>query len=296
MTPQENNLNTTSQESSLSSLVLSRIENEHLTPSARWHFLCKHYAVWLFWVLSIILGAVSVAVMLYVANHARFALYEATHETQLSFFIEVLPYVWIFVFGVMAVVAYFNLRHTRHGYRYSVWQVLLSSIALSLTGGVVLQVFGMGILIDAALGRDMPMYPSVERMEMRMWQMPDEGRLVGVFNGMDETETQYLLLDASNEEWRVEAAELRDVDKRLLSSKSRVRIIGKATDLENRAFYACGVFPWVFDKKVSSKALRAEREVFIDRMLRFTEDVDESVTEMKCAGMANIRRMHLISR
>jgi hypothetical protein len=137
--------------------VMNRIVGEHISPHSKLFFQSREFAVWSLWVTSIVIGALAVAVTSFVLTHHEYALYEATHDNFLTFFIGALPYLWIITFGIMAFVAVYNLRHTKHGYRYPVWQIFLSSFVLSIAGGSVLQVFGMGYSVDHMLGRQMPM-------------------------------------------------------------------------------------------------------------------------------------------
>jgi len=292
--------------SELSSAVLNRIKSEKVTPTARFIFTCINCMVWSAWAFSVIIGAISVAVLLYVGDHARFALYEATHTTPLSFFIEVLPYIWITVFVLMGAFAYFNMKHTKSGYKYPMWQLLISSLLFSIVGGAVLQFFGAGYLIDTQLAKRMPIYKSLEQSEQRMWQKPEEGRLVGVFDTMDEKEEVYTFVDRSDHSWRIQTKELRVVDRELLSSGNIVRVLGTTTDAVNRDFHACGVFPWMFDANVSIKEMKKDRRIFVERMYEHMEkgdrlrglerevfDKNETMPfeEGLCANLAAVKRM-----
>jgi hypothetical protein len=91
--------------------------------------------VWFLWFFSVLFGALAVAVTLYVLMNHQYALYEATHNNLFTFIIEVLPFLWLFIFGLMTLVAIYNLRHTSRGYRYPVSVILASSLLLSLAGG-----------------------------------------------------------------------------------------------------------------------------------------------------------------
>jgi len=66
--------------------------------------------------------------------------------------VEVLPFIWVIVFGLMAFLAAHNIKHTKRGYLYSITTVLTSSIVLSFAGGSTLQFFGLGYSIDVILG------------------------------------------------------------------------------------------------------------------------------------------------
>lgn len=252
----------------MSDRIMNRIEGERIAPCPRWQFTCAHYGVWVLWALSVVAGAIAVAVMMYVGNHARFALFEATHTTPLSFFVEVLPYVWMLFFTIMALFAYYNLRHTKRGYKYSFTHILLSSLVFSLVGGVILHVFGTGHLIDSSLSKTMPLYPSLERVEMKMWQNPAEGRLVGRFGAEIEPEMQYSFTDTKNISWTVIVTELREPDRQLLFSTEPVRLLGTTTNRTERIFHACGVFPWMFttESDMPTEQLSEQRKQFITRM------------------------------
>ena len=254
--------------------VLSRIDNEEISPSPRWHFMCIHYGVWILWALSVVSGAIAVSVMVYVATRARFALFEATHETQLSFFVEVLPYLWIFILFLMGVFAYYNMRHTKQGYKYPITHIVLSSLAFSIVGGIVLNIFGVGYLIDTSLSRGMPVYPSLEKVEERMWQNPNEGRLIGRWQGTEDDMMLYHFIDKNDVVWSVTVHELRDKDLQLLESGQAVRLLGTTTDLEKRNFYACGVFPWMFNSAVGTDDMAKNREEFVKRMYSHMETGD----------------------
>ena len=296
--------NTAQKTSELSSAVLGRIEE--VTPDAKWKFACANYFVWIAWALSVVFGAVSVAVLIYVADHSRFALFEATHDTPLSFFAEVLPFIWIGTFVAMGASAYFNMQHTKCGYRYPMWQLLISSVVFSVVGGAILHIFGTGYLIDTQLAKRMPLYTSLERTEQHMWQKPEEGRLLGVFSAMDEKDEMYVFIDNNNTQWQIQTVELRDRDRHLLSSGDTVRVLGTTTNRENNLFHACGVFPWMYDRGVSVRDMKKDRQQFVERMYEHMEkgdrlrnlerEVFEKNTDMPfadglCAEISVMKRM-----
>ncbi len=252
--------------SSLASEVLHRIESENITPTAWWRFVCINCLVWVAWALTVVVGSISVAVLLYVGNRSRFELFEATHDTLLAFLLEILPFVWVLTFIVMVFLAYVNMRHTKCGYRYNLWKMLGSSVAVSVGLGVILQIFGGGYLIDTQFGKVMPAYTSFERMEMKLWQMPNEGRLVGILEGVNESINEYTIRDTNGKIWTILTTELRDSDMDLLKSGHEIRMVGTTTDIENNIFYACGIFPWDLKKKITTNHLRMREKNFKEKM------------------------------
>ena len=260
-------------QSSLAQAVLDRIEKEAVVPSPRWQFAVVQYGVWVLWAISVIIGALSIAVILFAAAHARFAIFETTHESIWAFYLQVLPYIWIVLFAGMAVWAYYNLRHTRHGYRYPFWQILLSSLFFSILGGLVLHGFEVGMLIDLSLGNDFAAYPSVAHIEERMWDQPNQGLLIGqIIVPMHPTTTIHFV-DDHGAQWIVRTDELPNVDRVLLLSGDRVRLLGTTTDPVSHVFYVCGVFPWEFNHAFSTRDLRRDRQTFVSRVKQYVQTV-----------------------
>ncbi len=89
--------------SSCKDRVMSRIECEGICPRSKTFFKTRECGVWALWGASVIVGALSVAVTLFVIAYRQYALYEATHENFLTFIVEALPYLWITVFALMVI-------------------------------------------------------------------------------------------------------------------------------------------------------------------------------------------------
>jgi len=302
MTQQQQQQNTPKKESALSSSVLDRIEQEQVVPEARWRFMCMRCGMWIAWALSVILGAVATAVVLYVGEYARFALHEATHTSYVAFWVDMIPRLWVIIFASTAILAYYNLRHTNKGYRYSIAGVLVSSLSLSLVGGFLLYTAGVGYSIDTQLDKYMPRYDSLSQVQAQTWQNPLEGRLLGVFEEMETgSSSYYVFIDHVASTWSIETSELRAFDKNLLGSGKTVRILGTTTDSIKKIFHACGVFPWLFNEEMVKSDLRKERQVFLEDMHAHMKREDgenrpsrerrEALLTGLCAEIAAVKRL-----
>lgn len=297
--------------SQLKDTFFSQIEERNVQPRSRWFFLCKEYSTWLFWSISVLVGAVSVAVSIFVLSHRQYALYEATHDNFWTFMVEVLPYMWFVLFGLMAGAAWFNFRQTKRGYKQSLWKVIIGSVSLSVLGGFVLQSYGLGYQTDKMLGDRMDTYMSQDKMERKLWQAPQEGRLLGqqiVAVDAVATGTRIVFKDEQGHEWDMQIVDLFDRDKELLRSQRRVRVLGSTTDAISRQFHACGVFPWMVDGAVSMRELDQERKAFVqkvydqkhkaeDRLALLEQDTFTDLEAKKhmnmgiCAEIAAVRRI-----
>lgn len=258
--------------------LFEKIEADKVCPRSRLYFWSQECTLWSVWFLSVMVGALAVAVSLFVVFHRQYEVYEVTHENMFTFMVEVLPYVWILTFFLMVAVAVFNIRQTKRGYRYPLWFILSSSVVLSFAGGSALQFFGLGFSIDNILGSNMDMYMSQDKIERRLWQSPDNGRLIGmqVFTETIPTST-VLFEDISGQRWTLNINELHARDLELLAMQEPVRLLGECVDKESRIFHACEVFPWMLKRGVTADEMLLERQVFIDRFHDLNGEVESIV-------------------
>jgi len=254
--------------SSLSAQVLAKIEKDGVPQTPKIMFTAAEWSMWILWALSILIGAVAFSVIIFFSMHAGFAFYEATHEGFFDFFLDIMPYTWVGVFIATALLAHHNLRHTKRGYKYQVWQVLLSSILLSFAGGIGLHMFGVGFHIDGFIAQRMPMFPAMHSIENRLWQAPLDGRMLGQYlPGFEEgMEHMMRFQDANGAVWELDIAELTPSDLELLITGKQMRIVGVPSTTAPNIFTGCGVFPWVMDHNLTLRDLRLERDHFIERM------------------------------
>lgn len=243
----------------LTSQILSKIETGAVKPRARWMYLTEEYTLWVLWGVTVLFGALSVAVTFFVFSHQRFALYELTHQDFITFAVEVLPTLWLGLFAVMVVFGVFNMRHTKRGYRYPLWQILGSSVVVSLALGAVLHLAGAGFSLDKKLGVWAKGYASQEKLDLKWWQNPVEGRLVGTAMHVRESGgTDIRFVDVSGTAWQLDMSELHEEEERLLMMGGQVRIFG--TSEVDTVFHACGAMPWVQDQNYRGEELAQIRQ------------------------------------
>lgn len=291
--------------------LFERIESENVCPHSRLFYRGRELLVWCLWLVSVMVGALAVAVSLFVVIHGQYALYEATHANFLIFLVEALPYLWMGTFVIMVYAAIYNVRHTKKGYRHPLWLIMGSSILLSLFGGMLLQLLGLGYEIDEMLGQHMMLYTSQQKFEQRLWQDPDDGRLLGmqVHSTLSPTST-IIFEDITGKRWTMNTSELPQLDKEMLATNMTVRLLGKPVDEELHIFHACGVFPWVHERDLSVEELSRQRDVFLERISRHAHKETEGklrlhgqnlasttlVEEAVCATIPAVRRISLPPR
>lgn len=181
----------------IASSVLSRIESEGVTPTPRSRFVLKEGAVWGAGTLSLFIGALGVASLIFTARNAEWEYYEATHDTLLTFAIEIAPYAWLVALVVFTVVAYEAIRHTKRGYRYPVLLLTLAVAGASVAGGGMVFVVGGGHFADR-LAEYVPPYHSLEERKLMVWDKPERGLIAGIVTEVAETGESFTLRSPSN--------------------------------------------------------------------------------------------------
>ncbi len=271
-------METETEKTTLTTTVLERIVSEQVTPHSRLFYMAKEAGVWTLWLLTVILGALAVAVSVTVGAY-RYAIgYELTHDSLLGYAAEVLPYLWIVVFSAMAFLAVYNLRHTKRGYRYSLVTIVGSSLVFSVGGGLILHGVGLGFSFDNFLGTHVSSYVSQDKMEQRIWQRPEDGRLLGVRiqNDGEYGDTVHFV-DVRDGEWTLLVHELPPPDAALMASGERVRLLGELISLTPPVFHVCGVLPWLKERLEERREMAHLREEFRERMYLYHMSLSKEI-------------------
>jgi hypothetical protein len=270
--------------------VLERIECGSICPRSRFFFKSRECVLWSLWLLTVLLGAIAVAVSFFVLLHHTYSLYEVTHGSFWSFFIETLPLLWLFLFIVMVIFAVYNLRHTKNGYRYPLWQIFGSSLVLSLAGGALLHLAGAGFILDKHIGLMTDYYESQEKREQKIWQQPEQGRLLGRLQagGSEAGPLTRTFIDHESVIWSTNITELDNEEILLLDSGVMVRLLGEVTNLTPPQFHVCAVLPWLHETGATRLELKNLRERIISKSHRYSNrEQGEFLTDSPCSQKFN---------
>lgn len=283
-------------ETSVRDRVLSVIDETGVEPRSKYVYLCQNTSVWVLWVVSILFGALSIAVLMFVSTHRYYEVYEAMYDNFYTFMFEALPYIWFLLFGGMLGLASWQLKRTKRGYRFSMPLLGVSSFAFSIILGVIFHLGGFGWSLDMWLGNVAPMYVSQAEMDKKMWQNPAEGRLLGKV-GSERSEEELVFEDVEGSEWVLCIDDLSPRDIDLLETGERVKVVGFVSE-EIGEFKACGVMPWMLDEPPKLSKGNQERKLFIERMNEHVASEPGTVAEAadSCAEILPVKRMRTLQR
>jgi len=220
--------------------VLGEIKTKKIEPKAKWQFLLKDSFVWVLFVLSILIGALATSAAIFNIKFSDWDVYGRMPIARSSFLISVLPYFWLIILVGLIFVSYYNLKHTKKGYKYSVVGIILLSLLASLILGSVSYSLGMGEKMERRATQHLPFYKGLEGRRMQMWQKhPDKmlaGKILKIYEGKLDLE------DLKKEMWEVNTESAKIMSMVIFEEGEMIRVVGQKQD--GQIFVAEGIMPW----------------------------------------------------
>lgn len=234
----------------ISDKIIEKIREEKITPKPRWQFLLKYYVFWTIFGASIIVGSLSFAVILHTTLENDWDIYRYLDKSLFEYIFISLPYFWIILLAVLLWVAYYDYRHTKTGYRYQYYWIVLGSILISFILGLGSLRLGIGKEIDEIFARNIPYYNGTLKHKKEVWSHPEKGLLAGRIKTIID-EKDFNLEDFKGEIWEIRESNI--VWHETPKIEEEVKLIGEKSD-------SCCIF---FVKEIRSwvgKKIRAEEE------------------------------------
>ena len=197
----------------ISERLLDIIITNKIEPKPRWYFLMKNYTLYVFGALALIFGALGMSVIIYLLKYNDWQ--TGLHiDNFLGFILMTLPYFWIVFFFIFVFIIYYNIKHSKKGYRYPAYLIIAISFLASVILGEIFFVAGFGEKIADVIGRKATLYKEMFNPQMSFWLNPEEGRLAGLI--FFEENGEIYLIDHSGNLWNI-----------LLAKEAKINIVNK---------------------------------------------------------------------
>ena len=108
--------------------ILAAIENKRVTPRPKAYFVVRNSVLWIPGIVTTVLGAYTVAGVLYGVIHP--------HWENITYF--TVPLLWVVSFVLFSIITSSLIRRTNSGYRHTAVQLLSISVATSIILGIVI--------------------------------------------------------------------------------------------------------------------------------------------------------------
>ncbi|OGY48036.1 MAG: hypothetical protein A2840_02425 [Candidatus Buchananbacteria bacterium RIFCSPHIGHO2_01_FULL_47_11b] len=162
----------------ISDKVIAAIQTKRITPKPRWEFLLKDVVVWALAVLGLAVGSIATAVVIFITVNDDFRYVAGSVSITKQVLLNI-PYFWLALIIIFGAVAVYNLRHTRHGYRYGVLLILGGSIIASVVLGSIVYATGGAESLEEIFYQRLPFYHRMFIIQGQLWNAPEQGRIAG---------------------------------------------------------------------------------------------------------------------
>jgi len=189
----------------ISKKVLKNIAEKDIKPTSKLEFVLKEYAIWFGFALTLILGTISIAVTIFVLRIGDFDLARHLTGNLSAFLLNNIPFLWISSFIIFILLADYSLRHTKKGYRFTLAQVLILNLLISIVTGTALSLIGFAQKIDTLAIENIPAYQQrALHKRVDFWTQNDKGFLAGEVTEIISP-SNFNLLDLQQRKWEVES-------------------------------------------------------------------------------------------
>ncbi|MBU1202778.1 hypothetical protein KKH39_01915 [Patescibacteria group bacterium] len=230
----------------LSSEVLQKIKDVRQKP--RWYFRLQNYLVWFFGFASLVIGSLSFAVILHMMITNDWDVYNEISGSLFKFIITTLPYLWLIFLALFVLVGYYNIKHTKKGYRFSVGQLVIYSVVASIFFGAIFHQIGIGQAIEDSLNRRVPFYQDVFNARKKIWAAPDKGFLAGIV--LEVEEDKAIIRDIEGNIWYVSNISTSTPQEIDIMAGDMIRMLGQMVDSEHfeaRQFLSMPGMRWMHE-------------------------------------------------
>ncbi len=183
--------------------VLEAIESRKLVPRPYFLFFAWRSVFWGLAALSIVLGALSVALLLFAISDYYATGWRVFDNLPLDYLIFSIPVFWLVSMPFFMASAYYGVRRTRRGYRLRPASIVGVCLAASIGLGVLFHFLHAGRLVNDILAANFASYRQQADVPFDAWSRPDHGYLGGHADKLIDS-TTLRLTDFQHKVWTVD--------------------------------------------------------------------------------------------
>lgn len=189
--------------SELEQKILAEISARRLVPKPAYVFLARRSVFWALAIISILLGALSFAILLFAVNDFFVTGWRVLDNIQYNEVLIGIPALWLALLAAFTASAAYGLRHTRRGYRFKPAHVAALSLTVSLAIGAALFASNTPYALHEYLTRHFSAYREFTYVPFAEWSRPDQGYLGGTVM-QDPGGGRIQLLDFHDKTWTID--------------------------------------------------------------------------------------------
>lgn len=206
-----------------------QINKEHIKPEPKYKFLAKNSVFWTGATLTLILGTLSFGVIFYFLNNQEWDLYLRSADGSFwQIFFLVTPYFWLIALIAFILLAYYNLKHTRFGYRYKLKHIIITYFLISIVLGLGLYQLGLAETLERTFVNRVPLYKELVYHRYLPMQAPRNGLLAGEIVTRNDNNIE--IIDFKKQSWQVDISSCLVHPMVQFISGEKIRLLGDVVD------------------------------------------------------------------
>ncbi len=219
--------------------MLAKIKDRKVKPIPKWHFWAKNILFWTLFLISVKLGSLAFAIILFAIENTEFDMLSHMTHSKIELFFSMLPLFWIIFLGIFLWGAEWIFQKTKTGYRYSPIFIAGGSFILSIVIGTILFFTGGGEKLEQKFAEKISFYESVNEQRIKRWSDSKNGLLSGK---IIIKEKSLVLEDWNGKQFVVKIDRAIIKGGNYLKEGNKIKIIGKLD--KNNVFIADEIRPW----------------------------------------------------
>ena len=209
--------------------------------------------MWTIFSIGILIGSLATSVIIFMVNHTNWPFYAAFGNPLKKLLIN-LPVFWLLLLIIFLAVAFYNIKHTKKGYKYNPLVIVLLSIMASIIIGSGVYAVGGGEKLEDIFYRRVPIYQQIIIQRGRMMLNPEHGVVAGV---VVEVQENYIKIrDFTGKVWEVSTSTNQ------FQVGQRVHLLGKK--ISDDEFEGMVIKPWFRPHHHLFERNRPPRPLMID--------------------------------
>ena len=223
--------------------TLQQIKKENIKPIPKWQFLLKDSLVWGLFAINLILGSIGFAISLYILGSNDVLLDTSLVKNAWEWIILSIPIAWILLTILFVFIAYYNFKHTKEGYRFTVVKIFIINIVVSVVLGVVINGLGLSQKLNTIFSDHIPFYNHTMDLRSDIWMRPESGYLAGTIVDINSDTKILKIEDLKGKIWDILYQDATVKGRVVLELGEEIKIVGNA--VSDNVFEASEIRPWV---------------------------------------------------
>lgn len=205
--------------------IKKKIQNKEIEPKSKLHFYFVNFIWWFLFALLFIISGIAFGVMIYMFKEADWEIIRLVSSGIWGKILLVLPRLWLLLVIITTILAVWEFRKTKKGYRYDIVGILVIVLFGSILFGSLVYASGFGERLDSLLTDNIPVYYGRLQQQMDLWNRGDDGFLIGRLVSIDGDDI--VLHAPGGIVWQVDISSIDNLEELELDLDSILKIRGE---------------------------------------------------------------------